>query len=386
MNSLTENYPTNSKFTLYDSSNAPLTVHSLNLALTKKDDEIIECRLTFQINLELYQRIDSNFLFNLNPVVRISPIGGDFQSEPNIQIEASLKPDLLPHLIEYATTADEAAAYLFQQNYPNPLLATENWLALSVKQSQKSSEVGYHTFWTHFSLLGLSMASSSQDEISESITNFFQDLVSLGLDASTKEITPASIGEVAKFFRDLAETTSQTKPPTHPIRKPEEKPNAINRYTASTQPIFAAMVNFFKEDNWHYVQLQGQSVLRLAFEGKNGKYDCYAQAIEEQQQFIFYSIGSIKIPKSKRRGIGEFLSRANYGMIIGNFELNFDNGEIRYKTSTNVKNHSLDADTIRPLVYTNVKMIDKYLPGIIAVAKSGMSPAEAIAQIETQIN
>lgn len=378
MNSLTENYPTNSKLTLYDSYNAPLTVHSLNLALTKKDDEIIECRLTFQINLELYQRIDSNFLFNLNPVVRISPIGGDFQSEPNIQIEASLKPDLLPHLIEHTTTADEAAAYFLQQNYPNPLLATENWLALSVKQSQTSGEVGYHTFWTHFSLLGLSMANSSQDEISESITNFFQDLVSLGLDASTKEITPASIGEVAKFFRDLAETTSPTKSSTYPIRQPEEKPNATNRYTASTQPIFAAIINFFKEDNWHYVQLRGQSVLRLAFEGKNGKYDCYAQAIEEQQQFIFYSIGSIKIPKSKRRAVGEFLSRANYGMIIGNFELNFDNGEIRYKTSTNVKNHALDAEIIKPLVYTNVKMIDKYLPGIIAVAKGGISPADAI--------
>ncbi|MFP4120030.1 hypothetical protein [Coleofasciculus sp.] len=70
-------------------------------------------------------------------------------------------------------------------------------------------------------------------------------------------------------------------------------------------------------------------------------------------------------------------------MIIGNFELNFDNGEIRYKTSTTGKNHSLDADIIKSLVYTNVKMIDKYLPGIIAVAKSGMSPADAIAQTET---
>jgi len=31
-------------------------------------------------------------------------------------------------------------------------------------------------------------------------------------------------------------------------------------------------------------------------------------------------------------------------------KLNFDDGEIRYKTSTNVKNHSLDSDTIKQLV------------------------------------
>ncbi|WP_228060621.1 MULTISPECIES: YbjN domain-containing protein [unclassified Coleofasciculus] len=104
----------------------------------------------------------------------------------------------------------------------------------------------------------------------------------------------------------------------------------------------------------------------------------YAQAIEAQQQFIFYSLYPIKIPKSKRRAVGEFLSRANYGMIIGNFELNFDDGEIRYKTSTNVKNHSLDADTIKQLVYTNVNMTDEYLPGIIAVTKGGVSPVNAI--------
>ncbi|MFP4121955.1 hypothetical protein [Coleofasciculus sp.] len=73
-----------------------------------------------------------------------------------------------------------------------------------------------------------------------------------------------------------------------------------------------------------------------------------------------------------------FLSRANYGMIIGNFELNFDDGEIRYKTSTAVKNHLLDSGTIKQLVYTNVKMMDEYLPGIIAVTKGGVSPADAI--------
>ncbi len=43
-------------------------------------------------------------------------------------------------------------------------------------------------------------------------------------DASTKEITPASIGEVAKFLRDLAKTTSQKKFSTHPIPHPKKNP------------------------------------------------------------------------------------------------------------------------------------------------------------------
>ncbi|WP_446399412.1 YbjN domain-containing protein [Coleofasciculus sp. C1-SOL-03] len=201
-------------------------------------------------------------------------------------------------------------------------------------------------------------------ETSKILENFPEKLPDKLLNLVAKTTPHESTKSVANVLRNLAEKNLEKIP----------------KNKTSPRSIFEAMVNFFQEDNWHYVQLQGRSVLRLAFEGKNGKYDCYAQAIEEQQQFIFYSIGSIKIPKSKRRAVGEFLSRANYGMIIGNFELNFDDGEIRYKTSTNVKNQSLDSDTIKQLVYTNVKMMDEYLPGIIAV-KSGVSPADAIRDL-----
>lgn len=150
----------------------------------------------------------------------------------------------------------------------------------------------------------------------------------------------------------------------------------------STQPIFAAIVNFFTEDNWHYAQLEKQSALRLAFKGKNDQYDCYTQAIEAQQQFIFYCLCPIKIPKSKRRAVGEFLSRANYGMIIGNFELDFAEGEVAYKTSIDVEGSTLTFPQMKRLVDTNVAMMDQYLPGIKSVIQGDASPEEAISQIE----
>jgi hypothetical protein len=37
------------------------------------------------------------------------------------------------------------------------------------------------------------------------------------------------------------------------------------------------------------------------------------------------------------------------------------------------------------LVYTNVLMMDKYLPGIMAVIYGGVSPEQAIAQVENQL-
>jgi hypothetical protein len=69
-------------------------------------------------------------------------------------------------------------------------------------------------------------------------------------------------------------------------------------------------------------------------------------------------------------------------MTIGNFELDFADGEIRYKTSIDVEGVSLTFPQIKRLVYTNVTMMDEYLPGIMSVIDGDVLPEDAIAQIE----
>jgi hypothetical protein len=122
--------------------------------------------------------------------------------------------------------------------------------------------------------------------------------------------------------------------------------------------------------------------LLTAFQDENGKWTCYAKARVEQQQFVFYSVCPVNAPENKRLAIAEFLTRANSGMIIGNFELDFADGEIRYKTSIDVKGDFLSFELIKQLVYANVTMMDEYLPGIISVIDGDVLPKDAIAQIE----
>jgi hypothetical protein len=146
--------------------------------------------------------------------------------------------------------------------------------------------------------------------------------------------------------------------------------------------IFAKMVNFFKEDDWEFIELEEEPILQMDFPGKNGQLNCYAKAREAQQQFVFYSICPIKAPEDKRLQIAEFLTRANSGMLVGNFELDFANGEIRYRTSAEVEDDNLSSALIRRLVYANMMMMDEYLPGIMSVINGNVSPADAITQIE----
>jgi hypothetical protein len=100
MTSHTETHQLNTELTLQTLSHTPIIIHLQTLTLSKQDDTSSECRLSFWVNLELYQRIDKEELFNLKPELRSPLSHGEFLSEPNIEITASLKPDLLPHLTQ----------------------------------------------------------------------------------------------------------------------------------------------------------------------------------------------------------------------------------------------------------------------------------------------
>ena len=128
--------------------------------------------------------------------------------------------------------------------------------------------------------------------------------------------------------------------------------------------------------------MEGKTILRTGFSGKNGKWTCFAQARESQQQFIFYSVCPNAAPEDKRPPAMEFITRANYGLVIGNFEMDISDGEIRYKTSIDVEGGELTHVLIRQVVYSNVMTMNKYLPGLMSVLYANVSPEQAIHTIE----
>ena len=144
--------------------------------------------------------------------------------------------------------------------------------------------------------------------------------------------------------------------------------------------ILDAAEHFFRDDNWNFERHPDRAVLRLPFSGKNGRWMCFAQ--ERNNQLLFYSVASVNAPEEKRAEIAEFVTRANYGMAIGNFELDYNDGEIRYKTSVDVDDGELSKNLVKPAVYVNCLMMDKYLPGLMAVLYAGVSAKDAVEKVE----
>lgn len=142
--------------------------------------------------------------------------------------------------------------------------------------------------------------------------------------------------------------------------------------------------HFFDNDDWKYQVMDDRPILSGGFKGENGSWRFIAQAKEERGQIFIYSILDINVPENKRMQVAEYLTRANYGLSIGNFELDFNDGEVRYKTSMDLSdNEELVNDAlIKNLVYVNLVTTDQYFPGLMAVIYGGKSPVEAINEIE----
>ena len=144
----------------------------------------------------------------------------------------------------------------------------------------------------------------------------------------------------------------------------------------------AVVAQFLVDADWPAEQLGHQPILRTAFQGTTAAWFCYAHCRPEWGQVLFYSVAPERVPEAQRAAVAEYLTRANWGLMIGNFELDYSDGEVRYKTSLQLDATMLTDDLLRPLIFGNVVVMDKYLPGLEAVRTGQQTPWAAIQAIE----
>ena len=157
---------------------------------------------------------------------------------------------------------------------------------------------------------------------------------------------------------------------------------SFGRLPADGGPLFQVVRQFFVEDDWNFDRMGNDEVLTLGFSGRNGSWRCAAIVDQEQEQIVFYSTLDTNVPPDRRSTAAEFLTRANYGLRIGNFEMDWSDGEVRFKTSLDVEGGTLTTAMVRSLVYANCVLTDQYLTGLMKVIYGGATPEAAIHEIE----
>lgn len=148
-----------------------------------------------------------------------------------------------------------------------------------------------------------------------------------------------------------------------------------------SESIAEVIRQYCNEDGIKYRQLDERTI-HAAFQGTNFTYQMFARSRDGHRQAIFYSAIPVKVPPEQRPTVAEFLCRANYGIMLGNFEMDCDTGEVRYKTSVDVEGGELTSRMVKTMVHVNLSTADKYAKGLIDVLYRGLTPAQVIAELE----
>jgi hypothetical protein len=146
--------------------------------------------------------------------------------------------------------------------------------------------------------------------------------------------------------------------------------------------VFDSVIAFLQEDEWRYEEIPGEFAIRFAFTGKNARYECFGRANEEHEIFVFYSIVPVRVPEEQRLLVAELVARINYGLNIGNFEMDMNDGEIRYKTSIDVEGGELSPRMAETLIAVNISTTDRYFPALMDVLYARLHPVEAVGRVE----
>ena len=147
-------------------------------------------------------------------------------------------------------------------------------------------------------------------------------------------------------------------------------------------PIAQAIEALFARENWR-IQKTDEHSYTFDFRGENNRYIFHARIGERNNTLTIYAVCPMQVPNHRLQEAAEFLHRANYGMFIGNFELDFRDGEVRYKVSVDFEEKRPQPDYINEkMIDIALIMADRYTPGLGSVIFANKSAKDAIEDVE----
>jgi hypothetical protein len=143
-----------------------------------------------------------------------------------------------------------------------------------------------------------------------------------------------------------------------------------------------AAVEFFEASDWVAERHPEDQMLRATFEGQNGPFTCYAIGYDDQDRLGFYAVLPGEVADGHRNEVALLLSMLNYGLVIGNFEIDHGSGEVRFRAGIDVEGGVLTATMVKSMASMACLSLDFYRAAIEAVASGAISPADAYVALE----
>lgn len=145
---------------------------------------------------------------------------------------------------------------------------------------------------------------------------------------------------------------------------------------------FEQVQAFFDKQELKYRSDPELGMLQMHVSSRNGSWQCIVHVNTDRNVLSVFYIFPVKVKKAKRPLLSETLVRANYGLLVGCFEMDYEDGEIRYKSSMPLHGDELSDDVLHHIVLASAHTFERYFESLMLVIYSDISPAEAVARAE----
>jgi hypothetical protein len=149
--------------------------------------------------------------------------------------------------------------------------------------------------------------------------------------------------------------------------------------------LLSTVTQFLDEMHFHYgppsqwAGANGGAEFCINAFRENGGYDYRVQicGYEDRRAIRFYCTWDTKIPPRRRAEIAELVARLNWDLVIGNFDFDCRDGEIRFKSTLAYEGIPLNFANLRQHFNATFSMMDLCVPWIEAVLIGEETPADA---------
>jgi len=162
--------------------------------------------------------------------------------------------------------------------------------------------------------------------------------------------------------------------------------DSVERDTAAE--IRKAVEDYFETEGAKYMPFDERGVAHATYgvDVKFGHVEVFFHAYRDM--LILHFIVPLKAGEDERAKVGEFLHRANYGLKVGNFDFDFNDGEISYRVAIYCGSDEFEPprhEQIDAALSIGLMMIDRYGDGLVKVMFGLAEPEDAIDASEEDI-
>jgi hypothetical protein len=150
---------------------------------------------------------------------------------------------------------------------------------------------------------------------------------------------------------------------------------------------FRALVDHCEHNKLKFRASPKKKRIKLNLCRRHALYSCNLQITHEDSVFqIHLSYPVFAKDEKMRPAVTEFFTRANYGLVIGNFEMDMRDGEVRYHIGHVIVDGQLDDDTITHLISTALFTADRYFPSFMQLLFGGTTAEDAVFLAELDMH